>query len=234
MIFSAPVSRLYRRANAPIITIMKDENYKPRHGFDIRVKPPSAKSKKLPAWKKPVDKICEVESCTEPGDCRTAKSPREPRNYLWFCATHAREHNKQWNYFEGMSSAEAKQARDANIYGGRPTWSWAKNERAAAAGRTDTTADMTDAFGVLGDAAKARAAGQKGTYREGKRLTKLQEGAFSALGLPATAPGGAIRKRYGELLRKFHPDSNEGDRSAEEQLQAVVKAHQILKKAKIC
>lgn len=212
---------------------MKDENYKPRHGFDIRVKPPSAKSKKEPSWKKPVDKICEAEGCKEPGDCRTAKSPREPRNYLWFCTIHAREHNKQWNFFEGMSPEEAKKARDSNIYGDRPTWGWAKNERAAAAANTRGPADMSDAFGVLDGAAKARAE-VRGTYRGGKRLTKLQEGAFETMGLPPTAPEGEIRKRYAELLRKFHPDSNEGDRSAEEQLQAVVKAHQILKKAKIC
>lgn len=213
---------------------MEDKNYKPRHGFDIRVKPPSAKSKKQPAWKRPVDKKCEAEGCTEAGDCRTAKSPRDPRSYLWFCANHAREHNKQWNYFEGMSAQEAKTARESNIYGDRPTWGWAKNERAAAAANTKgAAADMADAFGVLGEAAKAKAV-EKGTFREGKRLTKLQEGAFETMGLPPSAPGSEIRKRYAELLRKFHPDSNEGDRSAEEQLQAVVKAHQILKKAKIC
>ncbi len=213
---------------------MSDKNYKPRHGFDIRVKPPSAKSKKEPAWKRPVDKVCEAEDCKEPGDCRTAKSPRDPREFIWLCATHAREHNKQWNYFEGMSAEEAKSARESNIYGGRPTWGWAKNERAAAASKTKGPADMADAFGVLGEAAVQKATQNKGAYRGGKRLTKLQEGAFETMGLSINAPEAAIRKRYAELLRKFHPDSNEGDRSAEEQLQAVVKAHQILKKAKIC
>ncbi len=212
---------------------MKDENYKPRHGFDIRVKPPSAKNKKQPAWKRPEDKKCEAEGCKEAGDCRTAKSPREPRNYMWFCAAHAREHNKQWNYFEGMSATEAKSEREANIYGGRPTWGWAKNERAAAS-KVDGSADMEDAFGVLSEAAKQKITQDKGAYREGKRLTKLQEDAFATMGMPITAPGPEIRKRYAELLRRFHPDSNAGDRGAEEQLQEVVKAHQILKKSKIC
>jgi len=214
---------------------MKDDNYKPRHGFDIRVKPPSSRSKKQPAWKKPVDKVCEAEDCKEPGDCRTAKSPKEPRNYLWFCQTHAREHNRQWNFFEGMSPEEAKKARDSNIYGDRPTWGWAKNERAQAAAQAKgVDGDMSDAFGVLDDGTKEKIAAVRGVYREGKRLTKLQEGAFETMGLPPSAPGAEIRKRYAELVRRFHPDSNEGDRSAEEQLQAVVKAHQILKKAKIC
>jgi len=211
---------------------MKDESYKPRHGFDIRVKPPSARSKKEPSWKKPVDKVCEAEGCTEPGDCRTAKSPREPRTYLWFCQHHAREHNKQWNYFEGLSADEAKRARESNIYGDRPTWGWANNERASAAARARGPADMIDSFGVLEGAAQAQLAA-RGKYRGGKRLTKLQQGAFETLGLQHTASSDDIRKRYAELLRRFHPDQNGGDRSTEDQLQAVVKAHQILKKAKI-
>ena len=72
----------------------------------------------------------------------------------------------------------------------------------------------------------------RGTYREGKRLTKLQVKAFETLALPHTAPSGEIRRRYAELVRRFHPDSNDGDRSAEEQLSEVVKAHTILKKAR--
>jgi len=65
-------------------------------------------------------------------------------------------------------------------------------------------------------------------------LTKLQTQAFVTLGLQPTAKGPDIRRRYAELLRQYHPDANGGDRSAEAQLTAVVKAHQILKKARIC
>ena len=52
------------------------------------------------------------------------------------------------------------------------------------------------------------------------------------MALPYSAPSGEIRRRYAELVRRFHPDSNGGDRSAEKQLTDVVKAHSILKKAK--
>ena len=74
----------------------------------------------------------------------------------------------------------------------------------------------------------------QGRTREGRVLPKLQVQAFETLGLKITAPAPEIRRRYAELVRRYHPDANGGDRSAETQLSAVVRAHQILKKARIC
>ena len=208
---------------------MSKKEYKPRLGFDIRVKPPSKSKTKPPAWAKPEDKVCEKEGCEEQAACSLPKSPREQRTRIWLCLAHAREHNKSWNYFDGMSEGEAKAAREANLYGDRPTWSMGKNDRAAAAATgAPGAADMSDAFGVLDAKAKAKEA-DSGKYRDGKRLTKLQVNAFDTLALPHTAKAMDIRKRYAELVRRFHPDSNQGDRSAEEQLSEVVKAHDLEK-----
>ena len=52
-------------------------------------------------------------------------------------------------------------------------------------------------------------------------LSALDEGADSA----------TIRAKYAELVKRWHPDSNGGDRGAEEQLQRVIKAYQVLKSA---
>ena len=38
-----------------------------------------------------------------------------------------------------------------------------------------------------------------------------------------------VRARYAELVKRWHPDSNGGDRGAEENLQRVIKAYQTLK-----
>ena len=40
-----------------------------------------------------------------------------------------------------------------------------------------------------------------------------------------------IKARYHELLKRFHPDLNQGDRGAEAKLQRVIKAYKTLKKA---
>ncbi len=209
---------------------MAKKEYKPRLGFDIRVKPPTGKQKP-PAWAEPSDRTCEKKGCEEQAACSLPKSPRNPRNRVWYCLVHAREHNKSWNYFEGMSEAESKAAREANIYGDRPTWSMGKNDRARAAAQATGPADMIDAFGLLDKEAKKQTEA-RGQHRQGKQLTKMQINAFDTLALPYSAPALEIRRRYAELVRRFHPDSNDGDRGAEEQLNQVVKAHSILKKAR--
>ncbi|MBN9011299.1 MAG: DnaJ domain-containing protein, partial [Rhizobiales bacterium] len=40
-----------------------------------------------------------------------------------------------------------------------------------------------------------------------------------------------LRTRYSELVRKFHPDRNGGDRSMEKALQEVIAAYQQLKRS---
>ena len=78
-----------------------------------------------------------------------------------------------------------------------------------------------DRSGVEGQAVRADA----------RQLGKLERGALADLDLPDTADKALIRTRYTELVKKCHPDSNGGDRSAEHKLQRVLKAWKTLKKA---
>ena len=41
----------------------------------------------------------------------------------------------------------------------------------------------------------------------------------------------ALRQRYSQLVRSYHPDRNGGDRSLEAKLRAVIDAYQLLKGA---
>lgn len=207
-----------------------DYNYKPRMGFDIRVKPAGARTKSRSAKTEPPKEACAHEECDERAASRVAKSPDEPNSYIWLCATHAREHNKNWNFFAGKTDTEAASMRDRARYGDRPTWTMAKNGRAAAAARAAMGGIKGEIDETMGRETE-RAPLDDGIYREGRRLTRLQVQAFRTLNLKPSAPTADIKKRYTELLKRFHPDQNGGDRSAEAQLQDVIKARQILKKA---
>jgi len=43
-----------------------------------------------------------------------------------------------------------------------------------------------------------------------------------------------IKARYKELVKRFHPDANGGDRAAEDQLRKVIQAYDYLKKSGFC
>lgn len=55
--------------------------------------------------------------------------------------------------------------------------------------------------------------------------------ALQVLGLGDSATAADVRRAYKRLVRRYHPDSNEGDRSMEGKLQAVVNAYTHLKSA---
>jgi curved DNA-binding protein CbpA len=40
-----------------------------------------------------------------------------------------------------------------------------------------------------------------------------------------------LRRRYSELVRRYHPDRNGGDRRHEDRLTRVVEAYQLLRKS---
>lgn len=211
---------------------MGDYAYKPRLGFDIRIRPPREEADEPPVWAAAHTRLCDAPGCPRKAVVRLAKSPREPAAKAWLCGPHAQEHNRRWNFFDGLSETEAAAAARASLYGDRPTWSMGRNDRARAAGRARGPADLRDAFGLFGEAMRRRPG--PGPMHNGRVLPKLQAQAFQTLGLRVTAAGPEIRRRYAELVRRFHPDANGGDRSAETQLSEVVRAHQILKKAGFC
>jgi DnaJ-class molecular chaperone len=58
--------------------------------------------------------------------------------------------------------------------------------------------------------------------------------ALDVLGLDETADAAAIKGQYKALVKRFHPDANGGDRSFEERLRDIIRAHDVLKQAGLC
>jgi DnaJ-class molecular chaperone len=52
---------------------------------------------------------------------------------------------------------------------------------------------------------------------------------LDVLGLGETATLQEVKSRYKELVKRFHPDANGGDRGAEERLKQVIKAYAVLR-----
>jgi hypothetical protein len=194
--------------------------YRPKF-VDIRVKKPGAEA----VEREPADRACDHIGCQRAGLHRAPKG-RDHANQFWhFCASHAAEYNKRWDYFKGMSDAELAEYQKREETGHRPTWTFRSGRldkfSAAMRGFKGGTGDPFGMFG--GDPANA------GPVKAKRRLTRLQALALEAMSLEENATGPEIRTRYAELVKRWHPDSNGGDRGAEQNLQRVIKAYQTLK-----
>lgn len=66
---------------------------------------------------------------------------------------------------------------------------------------------------------------------DGKAVMPDERRALDVLGLSLDANRHELRSRYSQLVRKYHPDRNGGDRNFETRLQEVVEAYQLLRKA---
>jgi DnaJ-domain-containing protein 1 len=66
---------------------------------------------------------------------------------------------------------------------------------------------------------------------DGKPLSGDDRKALSTLGLVTDADRHALRSRYTQLVRRYHPDHNGGDRAHEKALQEVIAAYTHLRKA---
>lgn len=211
----------------------RDFQYKPKF-LDIRVRPPKEGEE---AAKADVHALKPGERpCDHPG-CRTAATAKAPKSrdmlneHYWFCQPHAAEYNKQWDFFSGMSEAQVRKHMEARATGERPTWEFKASSRAREAASFSQKVgtgqgSYQDPFGIFGARKESKA-------EPARRLGKLERNALADLDLEDDADSAKIRARYKELVKRCHPDSNGGDRSAEAKLQRVLKAYKTLQKAKL-
>ena len=72
-------------------------------------------------------KQCDWAGCTRLGGCKAPKSSERLRDYFNFCQAHAREYNKNWNFFSDMSDEDIAEWQIGARHGHRPTWDVRKN-----------------------------------------------------------------------------------------------------------
>jgi DnaJ domain len=223
----AVVALVPTRGGAHSLAAMAERfNYRPKF-VDIRVrKPPEPKAD-------PDIKLCEHPGCLQPATCRAPKSRERANEIWWFCETHAGLYNANWDFFSGMTETDWETFKAAEAHGHRPTWTFraSKDSREARTFRTAATgADWGDPHTAF--RGRRGGTGRASPERPEARTPAPVRKALEELGLEDGAEPVQIRRTYAELVRRFHPDSNGGDRSAEARLGAVVKAYKVLKTAR--
>jgi hypothetical protein len=139
-----------------------------------------------------------------------------------------RAFNQGYDFFRGMSREQIEQAQS-------PLSGWADQTRAfrptAGIDEAPRWADFVDPLDAIGARARSRAADMRRAHEATRRgVNPADRRAYDALGLDLDADRRALRARYSELVRRYHPDRNGGDRTHEARLGEVVEAYQYLRR----
>ena len=178
---------------------------------------------------------CAHPRCSEPGEYRAPGGRGHgfdgPGEWRWLCLEHVREFNAGYDWFEGMSAEEVFAAQS-------PASGWrTESPSCRPAPGVDGMPRWRD-FGDPLDAISARASGIKSRARREAemamdgRFSREEAEALETMGLGLDTDRKGLRRRYSELVRRYHPDRNGGDRQYETRLNRVVEAYQTLRKAR--
>lgn len=185
------------------------------------------KRKEIPVARTRVDDVGEqvVRTCNHPG-CGAPATYPAPRSrdaafgeHIWFCLEHIQAFNRSWDFFKGMSSEEIERFRVEAVTGHRPTWKLGDRAyRAWVEGRVN---DHFDMFEKNGHAVNGKPV-------NGRNLDAKQRRALSEMDLDESATLQEIKMRYKQLVKRYHPDANGGDKRAEERFKSISEAYNYL------
>ncbi|RCL01055.1 MAG: Heat shock protein DnaJ [Candidatus Tokpelaia sp. JSC188] len=177
---------------------------------------------------------CQWKGCIRSGTHRGPVGRNREGEYLYFCITHIREYNKNFNYFSDFSDGEILKFQQDAITGHRPTWkTFSENTTRASqhfshlrSGSASYRSRLRYSFNLLNEQEPARPRQRK--------FKTLEIKAFATLGLEEGASSSKIKEKYKALVKLHHPDSNGGDRSSEGRFREVLQAYNLLKQAGFC
>lgn len=168
-------------------------------------------------------RACDWLGCPSEGEFRTSKSPRNMSEQVWYCADHIREHNKAWNYFEDLTDDEVEAIIKNDTVWQRPTWKLGSDAERAKAFAEGVR--IRDDFGVLNEDVDPRTPHHvHRTFHPDSPEAK----AFAILDLSPPVTEDSLKTRYKKLVKRHHPDANDGCKKAEEQFKEIVGAYQVI------
>ncbi|MDE2384923.1 MAG: DnaJ domain-containing protein [Alphaproteobacteria bacterium] len=193
--------------------------------FDkIRIKKEPSAKEKAEAAVKP----CEWPGCDKPARHRAPKGRGNDGQYWNYCTAHVQEYNKGYNYFEGMDDTAQASFRKEAQTGHRPTWKLGQSGAAYVGAQRRQAKYIEDPLNIL---LKAKITTNA---KHGKALRRNEVEALGVLGLPEDAKPEEVKSKYKLLVKRLHPDANQGSRANEDTLKAVIKAYDTLRSTGFC
>lgn len=173
---------------------------------------------------KPVFRACDYPECPECGEFRAPKD-RSLREYYWFCLKHVTQYNKNWDFYQGLSSEEIEQHIQNDTTWQRPTWKLGQKQIFQS-----SIDQINDSFGLFNEAEL----GMSGKYNPPQKPIQKHEKklvvAAQFLDVEFPLNLNEIKSQFKRLAKKYHPDANQGDKNAEQLFKELLDHYRYLLK----
>ena len=162
--------------------------------------------------------ICDWENCNKQGVYRAPTEKDNSRKFKLLCLEHIKIFNKKWNYFDNMSDQEIEYFVKSDLTWHKSTKSFGSSENFFNILWNNALEDKLNIFKSSG-------------FKEFKKtkLTSNDQDALDLMELKYDAKWEEIQKRFKTLVKKYHPDKNQGNKKFEDKLKKITLAYSQLK-----
>ena len=163
--------------------------------------------------------ICDWEMCENEGIYKAPIERDNSKKYRLLCLEHIKIFNKKWNYFENMSDEQIEYFVKSDITWHKSTKSFGSSENFFNILWNNALEDKLNIFNSK-------------SYKDYKKakISNTDKDAFDIMDLKYDSKWEEIHIRFKTLVKKYHPDKNQGSKKFENKLKQITLAYSQLKK----
>tara|TARA_A100001011_G_C14241229_1_gene813337 strand:+ start:656 stop:1171 length:516 start_codon:yes stop_codon:yes gene_type:complete len=162
--------------------------------------------------------ICDWDKCDKIGSYKAPLEKDNSKKYRLLCLEHIKIFNKKWNYFSDMTNDEVEYFIKSDLTWHKSTKRFGSSENFFNILWNNALEDKLNIF-------------KSSNFKEYKRskLSKTDKDALDVMDLNYDAKWEQIQKRFKTLVKKYHPDKNQGNKKFEDKLKKITLAYSQLK-----
>ena len=162
--------------------------------------------------------ICEWSKCKKIGVYKAPVEKDNSKKYKLLCLEHIKAFNKSWNYFSDMNDQEIEHFIKSDLTWHKPTKSFGSSENFFRILWVNALDDKSSIF-------------KNSVFKNFNRskLSDKDKDALKILGLKNETNWSDIQKRFKMLVKKYHPDKNQGSKKYEDILKKITLAYSQLR-----
>ena len=162
--------------------------------------------------------ICDWDKCKKIGSYKAPVERDNSKKTRMLCLEHIKIFNKKWNYFQNMSNEEIEYFIKSDLTWHKSTKSFGSSENFFNLLWNNALEDKLNIF-------------KSSDFEKFKKtkLTNNDRDALDIMELKYEAKWEEIQKKFKTLVKKYHPDKNQGNKKFEDKLKKITLAYSQLK-----